>query len=180
MSQSTHTMDLNSSDSSLSCNSYKPLPEARSVSNSEDPEARMAQLEQEMKRIQEELQQQEIYRKQEEMKHHASKKMPFITNKNSVNDADLIRAFRERVEVTNRMYRLKKYKKCFVGSEAVDVLAELTGKSRKEALLIGINLGVNLFEHVTDPSTHPVLEDSYIFFRFLKWTEFSSGGRRQL
>jgi len=117
---------------------------------------------------------------QEEMKHHASKKMPFITNKNSVNDADLIRAFRERVEVKNRMYRLKKYKKCFVGSEAVDVLAELTGKSRKEALLIGINLGVNLFEHVTDPSTHPVLEDSYIFFRFLKWTEFSSGGRRQL
>jgi len=142
------------------------LPEARPVLSfdTEMLVERMAQLEQEMKRIQQELLMQQQEQSQAIMAHSSS------TSSFSSKDVDttqIIQAFREHVKVKNRMYRFKTYKNCFVESQAVDVLVQLTGKSRRDALLLGINLGVDLLEHVCDKKRHPVLEDNYIFYRFL-------------
>lgn len=72
------------------------------------------------------------------------------------------------VEVKNRRYRLRKYKRCFVGSEAVDFMV-LSGwaKSREDGVRIGRQLQkkFGLFEHVVEPERH-LLEDDYLFYKF--------------
>lgn len=70
------------------------------------------------------------------------------------------------VMVQDRRYRLKTYKKCFVGRQLIDVLVQNgCSKSRQEALRLGrkLNERYNLFEHVCD--SH-LLEDAYLFYRF--------------
>lgn len=72
------------------------------------------------------------------------------------------------VEVKNRKFRLKTYKRCFVGSEAVDYMVSSGwARSRSHAVRIGQQLQqeFNLFEHVVDPDVHK-FEDDYLFFRF--------------
>lgn len=77
------------------------------------------------------------------------------------------------VEVKNRRYRFRKYKRCFVGSEAVDFMV-LSGwaKSREDAVRIGRQLQTkfSLFEHVVDPERH-LLEDDYLFYKFNDYQE---------
>ena len=73
---------------------------------------------------------------------------------------------RRGVRVKNRQYRLKTYKNCFIGSEAVDYLVQ-SGLvcSRANAVEIGRRLTVELdfFHHVTDDHQ---FDDAYLFFRF--------------
>lgn len=79
------------------------------------------------------------------------------------------------VEVRNRRYRLKKYKRCFVGSEAVDFMV-LSGwaKSRSDAVRIGrlLQEQFSLFEHVVEPEKH-FFEDDYLFYKF---NDYNSSG----
>jgi len=76
--------------------------------------------------------------------------------------------FKKNVDVRDRTFRLKTYKQCFVGSEAVDYLVNSgQAPSREDAVELGRALqssDVHLFEHVT--RDHP-FDDDYLFFRFV-------------
>ncbi len=77
------------------------------------------------------------------------------------------------VEVRNRRYRFKIYKRCFVASEAVDFMVQSGwATSREEAVVIGRHLQkeFNLFEHVVDPERHR-FDDKCLFFKFNSWDE---------
>jgi len=69
-------------------------------------------------------------------------------------------------EVKDRVYRLKTYKQCFVGSEAVDwMMKNLRCASRADAVIIGRFLhSANVFRHVADEHT---FEDGFFFYRFM-------------
>ena len=77
-------------------------------------------------------------------------------------------AFRLNVKVKDRRFRLTKYKRCFVGSDAVNFLV-VSGlaPTREAAVDMGIYMQkeMNLFEHVTKEHD---FEDEYLFFRFLE------------
>mmetsp|Transcript_60115 Transcript_60115/g.178238 ORF Transcript_60115/g.178238 Transcript_60115/m.178238 type:complete len:426 (-) Transcript_60115:79-1356(-) len=83
-----------------------------------------------------------------------------------INAAMHLRAF---VEVKDRTWRLKKYRQCFTGSEAVDFLV---GKdfatSRKAAVEMGkkMQTRLNLFDHVVGEHE---FEDAYLFYRFKEY-----------
>jgi hypothetical protein len=84
----------------------------------------------------------------------------------NIDDKDLADEFRSRVIVKDRKWRLKTYRKCFVGSEAVDMLITAGhAKTREEAVLLGRRLEQmeGLFEHVCED--HP-FDDGYLFYRF--------------
>jgi hypothetical protein len=71
------------------------------------------------------------------------------------------------VDVRNRRYRFKNYKRCFIGSEAVDFMVESGwARNREHAVEIGQNLQkeFKLFEHVAEPERH-LFDDSYLFFK---------------
>jgi hypothetical protein len=78
----------------------------------------------------------------------------------------MAQAFRQCVLVSDRRYRLKTFKQCFVGSEAVDMLVS-TGlvATRKDAVEFGRTLmrELNLFQHVTGDHA---FSDEFLFFRF--------------
>lgn len=70
------------------------------------------------------------------------------------------------IQIKDRIYKFRTYRRCFVGSEMVDFLVQARiASSRDEAVDIGnqIMTDVGLFEHVT--KTHR-LEDEYLFYRF--------------
>ena len=72
------------------------------------------------------------------------------------------------VIIKTRRYHLRKYKKCFVGSQAVDYMIESGwAKYREEAVEIGRQLQqeFQLFEHVVHPQRHP-FKDEELFYRF--------------
>ncbi|MGK7945736.1 MAG: mechanosensitive ion channel domain-containing protein [Microcystaceae cyanobacterium] len=70
----------------------------------------------------------------------------------------------EGVSIQDRRYRLNLYPNCFVGSEAVDWLAQHYTCSRPEAIELGqILIERGIIHHVTDG--HP-FEDDYLFYRF--------------
>ena len=76
------------------------------------------------------------------------------------------RAFRQCVDIRDRRYRLRTYKKCFIGCDAVDSIVERgLAKSRTEAVELGRALAreLGLFQHVT--GDHAFCDD-YLFFRF--------------
>ena len=78
----------------------------------------------------------------------------------------MAQAFRECVDVKDRRYRLRTYKNCFVGSEAVDMLVSTRiANSRSEAVEFGRTLAreLNLFSHVTEDHAFC---DKNLFFRF--------------
>ena len=71
------------------------------------------------------------------------------------------------LDIQDRTYRLKKYKKCFVATEAVDVMIENgMADTREEAVLVGRHLQKkqHLWNHVCDDH---LFDDKYFFFRFL-------------
>lgn len=82
--------------------------------------------------------------------------------------------FKKNVKLEDRKYRLKTYKECFIGSEAVDYLVS-SGKanSREDAVALAQALqGTHhLFEHVTRDHQ---FADEYLFFRFLDEKERGS------
>jgi hypothetical protein len=81
---------------------------------------------------------------------------------------ELLKRLYGGVNVKTRRYRFRSYKKCFVGSEAVDFMVESGwAKDREEAVQIGLALQKyhRLFVHCVDPDKHP-FKDSYKFYRF--------------
>eukprot|EP00005_Dracoamoeba_jomungandri_P005749 CAMPEP_0174251948 /NCGR_PEP_ID=MMETSP0439-20130205/1615_1 /TAXON_ID=0 /ORGANISM="Stereomyxa ramosa, Strain Chinc5" /LENGTH=476 /DNA_ID=CAMNT_0015332399 /DNA_START=1045 /DNA_END=2472 /DNA_ORIENTATION=+ len=91
---------------------------------------------------------------------------------------DIIRRMRRPdggLSIKNRMWHLRKYKNCFVGSEIVDWLmekSEIEFLSREEALEFGnMLLSRHFFHHVV--FDHP-LRDGYYFYRFLQDEDQSS------
>ena len=74
--------------------------------------------------------------------------------------------FKENVKIADRSYRLKTYKKCFVGSEAVDYLVNSGATiSRDDAVQVGQALmEMRIFEHVCRDHD---FRDEYLFYRFL-------------
>jgi hypothetical protein len=81
---------------------------------------------------------------------------------------DALKRLYKGVDVRNRRYQLKSYKRCFVGAEAVDFMVQSGwARSREEAVKIGQSLQkeFKLFEHVVDPERHD-FKDSFLFFKF--------------
>jgi hypothetical protein len=84
--------------------------------------------------------------------------------------AEIARVFEESVEVKDRRYRLKIYKDCFIGTDAVTCLHKILRNlderySRKHAEILGLTLceKFNLFEHVTNDHR---LKDDHFMYRF--------------
>ena len=72
------------------------------------------------------------------------------------------------VKIHDRSYHLVNYPRCFVGSEAVDWLANRFNITRESAVRLGQRLvDENWIHHVVDE--HP-FEDGYFFYRFY-WDE---------
>mmetsp|Transcript_3009 Transcript_3009/g.6562 ORF Transcript_3009/g.6562 Transcript_3009/m.6562 type:complete len:1062 (-) Transcript_3009:140-3325(-) len=79
------------------------------------------------------------------------------------------------IEVRDRKYHFKIYKKCFVGSELVDYLVENDlAHSRSEAATMAqeIMVTLKLFEHVQN--TRSDFEDDYQFYRFIRAKDASA------
>ena len=72
------------------------------------------------------------------------------------------------IHIKDRTFRLKTYRQCFVGSEAVDWLVSYLKSSREEAVQIGQRLiNEKWIHHVLDEQT---FQDQYFFYRF-RWDE---------
>lgn len=74
----------------------------------------------------------------------------------------------EGLEIKERTFRFRKYKKCFVASEAVDyMVTKGLAKSRGEAVLMGVALQKELkfWHHVVDNHR---FADEYLFFRLCR------------
>jgi pyruvate/2-oxoglutarate dehydrogenase complex dihydrolipoamide dehydrogenase (E3) component len=88
---------------------------------------------------------------------------------------DIAEDFKKHVTVADRTYRLKTYKECFIGSEAVDyLLASGVATTRSDAVQIGQGLMDDpfyIFEHVA--RDHPFRDDK-LFYRFVKPNERGS------
>lgn len=73
---------------------------------------------------------------------------------------------RRGIQVKDRTYHFKTYKKCFVGCDAVDFMVQARlAQSRHDAVKLGQQLTKELrfFHHVTND--HP-FEDGYLFYQF--------------
>jgi len=79
---------------------------------------------------------------------------------------DLIEMMRDQIDIRNRVVRLRKYKDCFVGSEAVDWMMEkLNLKNKEEAVAIGETLMMRGFIfHYTRSA--PFKNSKTEFYRF--------------
>ncbi|MEO1350093.1 MAG: mechanosensitive ion channel protein [Cyanobacteria bacterium J06635_15] len=72
------------------------------------------------------------------------------------------------IQIKDRQFHLKTYRRCFVGSEAVDWLVSYLSISRKEAVQLGQRLiDENWIHHVLDDQA---FQDEYFFYRF-RWDE---------
>lgn len=74
--------------------------------------------------------------------------------------------FRTIVQIKDRKYGIRSYKKCFVGSEAVDAMLQAgLASTRTEAVELGraYMTYIGLFKHVCD--SH-MFKDKYLFYRF--------------
>ncbi len=77
---------------------------------------------------------------------------------------ELSRGMHGVVERRDRRYRLRLYRNCFVGSEAVTWLAQTQKTTREQAVTIGQQLVENCIIHpIADE--HPFMDD-YFFYRF--------------
>lgn len=80
----------------------------------------------------------------------------------------------KNLSIRDRSYRLKVYKDCFVASEAVSLLLQLTDSSIARAAAVAVYqrlVDEKIICHVCDPSKR--FADDYLFFRFV--TESSAG-----
>ena len=90
---------------------------------------------------------------------------------------NMAKAFRGCVELKDRRFRLKTYKQCFVGSEAVDILVQTRlVETRKDAVEFGRTLmrELGLFQHVT--GDHSFLDEP----KFYRFTEHGKPQSRML
>ena len=74
----------------------------------------------------------------------------------------------EGLDIQTRTYRFKKYRKCFVASEAIDyMMEEGIVTSRKEGVALGraLQMKRNFWQHVVDDH---LFGDAYLFFRLTK------------
>jgi Domain found in Dishevelled, Egl-10, and Pleckstrin (DEP) len=79
---------------------------------------------------------------------------------------DIAEAMEQSVNVENRRFRLKTYKQCFIGRDAVSFfVGSMYASSRMEAVALGRRLSeeLHLFEHVT---LQHQFEDDFFFYRF--------------
>ncbi|MDJ0798885.1 MAG: hypothetical protein QNJ51_19045 [Calothrix sp. MO_167.B12] len=83
-----------------------------------------------------------------------------------VNMPSLVRAMRDigGVKIMDRQYRLRKYSRCFIGSEAVSWIIGYFQISEPEAVSIGQRLiSEKYIHHVTDDHD---FKNEYLFYRF--------------
>ena len=88
-----------------------------------------------------------------------------VTTRDRATLESLANQLLEGLVIKDRTYRLRKYKKCFITSEAVDyMVAQGIAKSRAEAVVLGtaFQKELNLWHHVVD---NHVFSDNYLFFR---------------
>ncbi|KAF8377265.1 hypothetical protein HHK36_030640 [Tetracentron sinense] len=79
--------------------------------------------------------------------------------------AVIVRKMRESIVVKDRFYKMRRFTNCFLGTEAVDFLAEDQYLEREEAVEFGRKLASKyFFRHVLDEN---VLEDGNHLYRFL-------------
>lgn len=87
--------------------------------------------------------------------------------------ADYVKVMKRYMSVEDRVYRLKKYRSCFVGSEAVDMfMKQRLVVSREDAikLIRKLNKRFSCFKHVCDKNRD--FEDGLYYYRF-KWDQES-------
>lgn len=85
--------------------------------------------------------------------------------------ADYVKVIKRDVAVADRAYRLRMYRSCFVGSEAVDLMMKkCLCVSREEAvkLIRKLNKRFSCFKHVCDSKRN--FEDGLYYYRF-KWDQ---------
>lgn len=90
-------------------------------------------------------------------------------NPSSVPLSEVAESMRKSLRVQSHKYRLKTYKNCFLGTEAVDFLVQFGfAYSREEAVYLGRRLAreTRLFEHVARKHD---FEDRDLFFHFLEY-----------
>ena len=80
--------------------------------------------------------------------------------------SDIAAKFKDNVKLSDRSYRLKTYKQCFVGSEAVDYLVESGATAtREDAVLLGnAFIEMHMIEHVLRDHA---FKDEYLFYRLV-------------
>jgi len=85
-------------------------------------------------------------------------------NRISIRQLALKMRSEEGVEIKTRRYKLKLFKRCFLGSEAVDWIIAKTKISREDAVIIGQKMiDKGLFRHVVDEQE---FKDGELFYRF--------------
>jgi len=81
---------------------------------------------------------------------------------------DLVREMQDPntgISIADRMYHFRIYKRCFIGSQAVDWLCKTQNLSRPEAVKLGEKLREKyFFRHVVNDH---VFKDKYLFYRFV-------------
>jgi hypothetical protein len=79
---------------------------------------------------------------------------------------DIAAKFKQNVKIADRTYRLKTYKQCFIGSEAVDYLVDSGATAtREDAVELGrAFMEMRMFEHVLRDHD---FKDEYFFYRFI-------------
>ena len=124
------------------------------------------------------------------------KPTPTITK---ISFQEIARVFEECIEVRDRRYRLRTYKECFIGTDAVSLLLDILQQiekmgedgddaanvrggsssryTRKHAVVLGRAIAekYNLFAHVTNDH---MLMDDYYMYRFTSKEKRSRSGHR--
>ena len=124
------------------------------------------------------------------------KPTPTITK---ISFQEIARVFEECIEVKDRRYRLRTYKECFIGTDAVSLLLDILQQiekmgedgddaanvrggsssryTRKHAVVLGRAIAekFNLFSHVTNDH---MLMDDYYMYRFTSKEKRSRSGHR--
>ena len=78
----------------------------------------------------------------------------------------------QKLQIKDRMYRLRRYKQCFVASEVIDLmLKEGLVDTRQDGIQLGIVLQkqMKLWIHVVD--SNKLFDDDYLFFRLVQKKE---------
>lgn len=94
-----------------------------------------------------------------------------VNTKHGMKASDYVIMLKSHVSVEDRTYRLRTYPRCFVGSQAVDVMMkERMAISRKDAvkLILKLNKKFSCFQHVCDEEI--TFDDAHYFYRF-KWDQ---------
>ena len=103
------------------------------------------------------------------------KRRDSVTQVSSMDLKKIADLFQRSIIASTNYYHLRKYKKTFVGSEAVDYMVNSNiAKSRKDAVFLGQRLldELNLFHHCCNDHQ---FKDAYLFYRYTEATSVSPG-----